>query len=350
MYADYSITDNRPIAEAWDNVKRQKTELMFDFTAGLAHKSIPDVFEDNNILTTPDILKLASSHDLQRMLGHQARSSSPSSTTPVTYGTPAQVLFPRMVTEAQEMYARGFEDALVKLYENQKQSPPNFSLADKVVTTEESAKEPNLGGAVDYSHIVGEKRPATESLYSLFNGVHLSQQTDSQTSERNNLSVAGKNNEIYDPRNVHYVDSSDGCASNFKGDLVSYDSKCSLDGYDNFNRQMTSSSFGSPSSSSSSTVSSTCGSPSLPCGIAPIDMVQQERIKLERKRQRNRVAATRCRERKLERIVTLEEQVKQLKARNVELTDVASVMREKICEMKMEIITHVNVGCQLMLH
>lgn len=33
--------------------------------------------------------------------------------------------------------------------------------------------------------------------------------------------------------------------------------------------------------------------------MSPIDMESQERIKLERKRQRNRVAASKCRKRKL---------------------------------------------------
>lgn len=37
--------------------------------------------------------------------------------------------------------------------------------------------------------------------------------------------------------------------------------------------------------------------------MSPIDMESQERIKLERKRQRNRVAASKCRKRKLGRIL-----------------------------------------------
>lgn len=36
--------------------------------------------------------------------------------------------------------------------------------------------------------------------------------------------------------------------------------------------------------------------------MSPIDMESQERIKLERKRQRNRVAASKCRKRKLGKI------------------------------------------------
>lgn len=44
--------------------------------------------------------------------------------------------------------------------------------------------------------------------------------------------------------------------------------------------------------------------PSSP-SMSPIDMESQERIKLERKRQRNRVAASKCRKRKLGKATNL---------------------------------------------
>merc|ERR1712073_193072 len=47
--------------------------------------------------------------------------------------------------------------------------------------------------------------------------------------------------------------------------------------------------------------------------ITPINMESQEKIKLERKRMRNRLAASKCRKRKLERISQLELKVKDLK-------------------------------------
>lgn len=53
--------------------------------------------------------------------------------------------------------------------------------------------------------------------------------------------------------------------------------------------------------------------------VSPIDMADQEKIKLERKRQRNRVAASKCRKRKLERISKLEDRVKMLKGENTDL-------------------------------
>merc|ERR1712001_112295 len=53
-------------------------------------------------------------------------------------------------------------------------------------------------------------------------------------------------------------------------------------------------------------------------GISPIDMESQEVIKLERKRLRNRLAASKCRKRKLERISNLDEKVIDLKEENGE--------------------------------
>ncbi|KFO22597.1 Putative protein KIAA1683 [Fukomys damarensis] len=63
--------------------------------------------------------------------------------------------------------------------------------------------------------------------------------------------------------------------------------------------------------------------------LSPIDMDTQERIKAERKRLRNRIAASKCRKRKLERISRLEEKVKTLKSQNTELASTASLLREQ---------------------
>ena len=81
----------------------------------------------------------------------------------------------------------------------------------------------------------------------------------------------------------------------------------------------------------------------------PIDMVSQEKIKLERKRQRNRLAASKCRKRKLERIAQLELKVKDLKGENSELANVVKKLKESVFTLKREVIDHVNSGCQINL-
>ncbi|KAI4879332.1 hypothetical protein NFI96_001887 [Prochilodus magdalenae] len=82
--------------------------------------------------------------------------------------------------------------------------------------------------------------------------------------------------------------------------------------------------------------------------LSPIDMDTQERIKAERKRLRNRIAASKCRKRKLERISRLEDKVKTLKSQNTELASTASVLREQVAQLKQRVLNHVNNGCQLL--
>ncbi|XP_075215613.1 transcription factor Jun-like [Lycorma delicatula] len=83
--------------------------------------------------------------------------------------------------------------------------------------------------------------------------------------------------------------------------------------------------------------------------LSPINMECQERIKLERKRQRNRVAASKCRRRKLERIARLEDKVKLLKGENTELSGVVNKLKEQVCQLKEQVMDHVHSGCQIML-
>lgn len=91
----------------------------------------------------------------------------------------------------------------------------------------------------------------------------------------------------------------------------------------------------------------------VPCmsdspNVSPIDMENQEVIKLERKRQRNRVAASKCRKRKLERIAKLEDKVKQLKTENNDLSTFVAKLKDQVFALKERVLEHVNSGCQIM--
>jgi len=81
--------------------------------------------------------------------------------------------------------------------------------------------------------------------------------------------------------------------------------------------------------------------------MSPIDMESQEKIKLERKRQRNRVAASKCRKRKLERISKLEDRVKILKVENHELGSVLLNLKQHVFDLKQQVINHHNSGCHI---
>ncbi|KZC13524.1 Transcription factor AP-1 [Dufourea novaeangliae] len=199
------------------------------------------------ILSSPDLnmLKLGSP-ELEKFIIAQQDSLV------TNLPTPTQILFPKTVTEAQELYARGFVDALNELHHS------------------DSSQEPGSIHGATYTTL---EPPSSV------------QSTESSVSQ-------GLVQIKDEPQTV-------------------------------------------PSVSSSPPMS-------------PIDMENQERIKLERKRQRNRVAASKCRRRKLERISRLEDKVKLLKGENTELSAVVHRLKEHVCRLKEQVMDHVHSGCQIM--
>ncbi|CAJ0922080.1 unnamed protein product [Ranitomeya imitator] len=102
-----------------------------------------------------------------------------------------------------------------------------------------------------------------------------------------------------------------------------------------------------PDVSQSGAPTGSAGDTSTPPSLSPIDLETQERIKAERKRLRNRIAASKCRKRKLERIARLEEKVKVLKSQNSDLASTASLLREQVSQLKHKVMSHVTSGCQI---
>ncbi|XP_022783289.1 transcription factor AP-1-like [Stylophora pistillata] len=87
------------------------------------------------------------------------------------------------------------------------------------------------------------------------------------------------------------------------------------------------------------------GTPPLP----PIDLALQETVKNERKKQRNRVAASKCRKRKLEKEADLEDKVINLKNINSQLHTEVCELRKQVCQLKIQVMDHVQGGCEIML-
>jgi len=81
--------------------------------------------------------------------------------------------------------------------------------------------------------------------------------------------------------------------------------------------------------------------------MSPIDMENQEHQKLDRKRMRNRMAASKCRKRKLEKIALLDDRVKQLKNENADLAAVVKKMKSSVAQLKQEVIEHAESGCEI---
>ncbi|XP_064357961.1 transcription factor JunD-like [Dromaius novaehollandiae] len=88
------------------------------------------------------------------------------------------------------------------------------------------------------------------------------------------------------------------------------------------------------------------GAPTPP-SLSPLDAESQERLKAERKRLRNRIAASKCRRRKLERIARLEEKVKALKGQNAELAATANLLRAQVTQLQGRVRSHLSSGCHI---
>ncbi|KAK2587574.1 hypothetical protein KPH14_003702 [Odynerus spinipes] len=207
------------------------------------------------ILSSPDLNMLTlGSPELEKLIIEQ-QDSNGSGGVVASLPTPTtQIFFPKTVTEAQELYVRGFVDALNELHHSDSSQEPS-SLHGATYTTLEPP------GSVQS---VGTESSVSQGLMQIKD----------------------------EPQTV-------------------------------------------PSVSSSPPMS-------------PINMENQEKIKLERKRQRNRVAASKCRRRKLERISRLEDKVKVLKGENSELSAVVHKLKEHVCRLKEQVMDHVHSGCQIM--
>lgn len=79
--------------------------------------------------------------------------------------------------------------------------------------------------------------------------------------------------------------------------------------------------------------------------MSPRRANDDQRARLERKRARNRLAASRCRNRKLERIEQLQSQADRLRAANARLADEVRQLRETVRQLRREVLQHVD--CQL---
>ncbi|XP_041634429.1 junB proto-oncogene, AP-1 transcription factor subunit b [Cheilinus undulatus] len=231
----------------------------------------------------------------------------------ITSPTPGQYFYNRGITEEQEGFAEGFVKALDELHKMNQMPPPNVSIGAGGVTTCSAAPSSVFGSSLQpeppiYTTLSAYCPNTTISSASYptatISYLPPHQQSHPHTSTQpfqHSLPGSG----IHPQRLVALKEEPQTVP-----DLLSSD-----------------------------------GSPPM----SPIDLETQERIKAERKRLRNRLAATKCRRRKLERIARLEEKVKVLKSDNAGLSNTASVLRDQVAQLKQKVLTHVSSGCQLML-
>jgi len=243
-----------------------------------------------NILTSPDVQKLSmSSPDIEKLL-----SQNPSLATP----TPSGYGFPNTVTEEQIKYVKGFEEALQKMHQ------------EEIVTSNDTVSAANTLVTLSSGHNIVHP-PEQSSTLTL--PLSLPNTIPNNPLSRPNSGASGS----YDSDTYQVPDG----AVKIKDEP----DDASLSGADD-------ESLMSPGAS----------------GVSPIDMESQERIKLERKRLRNRQAAAKCRKKKLERISQLDDRVQQLKTENGDLAAVVKKMKASVATLKQEIMEHERSGCEIL--
>ncbi|KAK2153807.1 hypothetical protein LSH36_285g02022 [Paralvinella palmiformis] len=313
-------------------VKSLKSSMTLDFTSEKTKQR-----KLNEVLNSPDInmLKLASP-ELERLIIQQGGVT----TTP----TPnTQILFPKSVTEEQEAYARGFVDALAELH----QKKPGDDSVSSTDVTMVSSSDVNQSNGLTYATLTTVSNASNGDSFIKLNQVSGADSTSQLNGVFTRTTIAQLPDSALPQGNKSALSTiMPSTLSNMGQDLV-------------LTKQQTVSSRTSSPAMQYSTSATPVHLmqvkeepqrvPSLSPHLAPIDMDAQESIKLERKRARNRIAARKCRTRKLERISRLEERVDDLKGQNSKLVQTANDLREQVFALKQQILEHVNSGCKVML-
>merc|ERR1712088_313184 len=211
-----------------------------------------------SLLTSPDVqmLKLTSP-ELEKFL-----IQNPTLATP----TPSGYIFPKSVTEEQAMYAKGFEEALEHLRQSEPPGSNDLAAANTLATLSTASVGP-AGRNLEVHRTLPESHRSLDMHKSLpeaqqNQGIPLSVQASSHSRPASGASGSYDSETYQVPDGVKIKDEPD--------------DHLSLSGSD----------YGSEGMKSP---------PMNTTGMSPIDMETQEKIKLDRKRQRNRLAASKCR-------------------------------------------------------
>jgi len=274
----------------------------------------------SHILTSPDVQKLKlSSPELAEFL-----TRNPTLATPTPSG--GNYMFPKTVTEEQESYVKGFEVALKNL--QQHEIPNQIITGSHVGLPSVIKSEPLTRTSIETIEkaTAAHRASAAATSAKLAPVVSIPEVGKSFTSfsipevsPRPESSASGSMDSA-ELRIKEEMDDADLDQEDFDDD----------DSYSDEEKPAPKKGRGSGSKK-----------------ITPINMESQEKIKLERKRMRNRLAASKCRKRKLERISQLELKVKDLKGENSELYNVVKKLKQSVANLKQEVIDHCNSGCQI---
>ncbi len=304
------------------------------------------------VLTTPDVqmLKL-SSPELAKFLTSNHTLPSGSTLPTPTAGSGGYV-FPKTVTEEQELYAKGFEDALNNLKNKEGVTTKGAQQAPIKVVSKGSAPAPTATAtAID---TIERATSAHSSRAAAAAAAGTGGQIPVAVADLPAAAVAAASTssapEPVTSRPPSVASSTTSLDSSSETNSVKVKEEYLDDDEDDDDEDVPlTSGRGTRSGAKAKGKGSSSKAANGASSVSPIDMASQEKIKLERKRLRNRVAASKCRKRKLERISQLDDRVSALKGENAELAAVVKKLKAAVCDLKQEVMQHVNSGCEILI-
>lgn len=273
-----------------------RTNMNLDLASMKPKRNISEAIDSNLVkLSSPDLERLLVSNGL------------------VTTPTPTQFFYPKNVTEEQEAYARGFLEALGQLHKTQ---------GEPMISEEETvgSQPPQQLSALNTIEIVPHNTVSSRNM-----SVILPQQYVYSTTTSLPGSIIASSNlpTIIDNMSVARTNTPPQY-TNLSGRQQPLIVRLKEE------PQMVPSMSPSPS-------------------VQPINMEEQELIKIDRKRARNRIAARKCRQRKLDHIATLEERVKELKGDRDRLQSTARSLKDQVEQLRQQIMRHKEKGCDILI-
>lgn len=315
MEASLYDDDIMPTTSNSQSVTYDKGNLKLDFSSANTRRQTSLV--DGALLTSPDLnLLTLGSPELEKLImGYGGMLTTPTPTQ-LFKGTQA-------VTEQQELYARGFMEALQKLHDQQ---DPNAQTAVVNALSSNAAAQNalNLSFASAAAAAASGINSTTSTVASSTPSMLATGTSTISTQALPLMSFSGATQVFPDFQRPAIPTSS-------YGQPLSVQIPPQQPRLDNVKLE-----------NESQVVP---GTPPLP----PIDLALQETVKNERKKQRNRVAASKCRKRKLEKEADLEVKVSELKNINTKLHSEVNELRKQVCQLKLQVMDHVQGGCEIML-
>ncbi len=290
--------------------------------------------KENSKLLYPDRLSTPlSTPEVTSLLSGVERSSSLSL---ITSQAPSPRFLRGEVTTEQEMYARGFLEALDELHTGVNRQPEAPAPNSKPVS---SGSRMNVNMPRSTHHHSSQDLATTSQFIS---GPNPSLEAVAPT---------------YVTATMDYIPNiapPSQTTSNAYAAAHSYAYSQPL--INHFSPAMDYSGYSSPpisTQSQSSTSESTLSSHNIMMKelqrVVPADSKTQEHMKVERKKARNRIAASKCRLRRLQRESDLQGKVRILRDHNQELNNEMKGLKLQISNLKKALVQHMKGGCQVNL-